>query len=120
MSKLSLDAGAEWAGVDAKEELVDLRSRIRVLKAELQGYKESHDAHCPSAERVRSLEAALRQVRICYESDDGAWPEGLYGRVKALTSESETTVTHAHAFLNGRCACGELNTTALMEDSDRG
>ena len=72
MSKLSLDAGAEWAGVDAKKELVDLRSRIRTLEAEnaaLLVDVNQDEGYERLKVRCGALEAALRDVNmICAQA----------------------------------------------------
>jgi hypothetical protein len=72
MSKLSLDAGAEWAGVGAKKELVDLRSRIRTLEAEnaaLLVDVNQDEGYERLKVRCGALEAALRDVNmICAQA----------------------------------------------------
>jgi hypothetical protein len=113
MSKLSLDAGAEWAGVDAKEELVDLRSRIRVLEAELQGYKESHDTHCPSAERVRSLEAALRTVAEIVFSDSVEYDD-LRNAQHVIDS---VLPSHSETKAEPRCVCSSRASQIRVGES---
>jgi hypothetical protein len=40
-----------------------MSERMAALEAELLGYKAAHETYCPSAARVRELEAALREIR---------------------------------------------------------
>lgn len=51
------------------------------ISAELTGYKESHEKYCPSAARVRALEAALHEIADFAEQfigDDEDGDERMY------------------------------------------